>query len=104
MAQFRLGVLPLKIESGRYQNMPEEQRTCDTCSNTVENETHFIFDCPQYSATRDILLDSARMLNNDFDNLNVTDKLKMLLNTMWKDSSRFVLEAWTIRHNLLYVD
>ena len=51
-----------------------------------------------------ILLDSARMLNNDFDNLNVTDKLKMLLNTMWKDSSRFVLEAWTIRHNLLYVD
>ena len=51
MAQFRLGVLPLKIESGRYQNMPEEQSTCDTCRNTVENETHFIFDCPQYSAT-----------------------------------------------------
>ena len=43
------------------------------------------------------------MLNNDFDG-NVTDKLKMLLNTMWEDSSSFVLEAWTIRHNLLYVD
>ena len=59
MAQFRLGVLHLKIESGRYQNIPEEERTCDTCSNIVENETHFIFDCPQYNGTRDILLDYA---------------------------------------------
>jgi len=104
MAQFRLGVLPLKIETGRYQNIPEEERTCDSCSNTIENEIHFMFDCPQYSATRDILLDAARLFDTDFENLTVSDKLKILLSTRWKDSSKFIIEAWTIRNNLLYVD
>ena len=103
MAQFRLGVLPLKIETGRYQNIPEE-RTCDSCSNTIENEIHFMFDCPQYSAIRDILLDAARLFDTDFENLTVSDKLKILLSTWWKDSSKFIIEAWTIRNNLLYVD
>jgi len=104
MAQLRLGVLPLKIETGRYQNTPEKERTCDACSNTIENEIHFMFECPQYSPTRDILLDAAKLYNTDFDNLNVSDKLNILLNTLWKDSSKFVLEAWNTRNNLLYVD
>jgi len=62
-----------------------------------------MFDCPQYSPTRDILLDAAKLYNTDFDNLNVSDKLNILLNTLWKDSSKFVLEAWNTRNNLLYV-
>ena len=31
MAQFRFGILPLNIETGRFQNQPIEQRICKLC-------------------------------------------------------------------------
>ena len=67
-------------------------------------EIQFILYCSQYNATRDLLLDSAGMFNNDFNNLNTTGKLKMMLTLMWKDSSCFVLKACTTRHAMLCVE
>ena len=37
IAQIRSGVLPLKIEIGRFSNIPANQRTCDNCKDTVED-------------------------------------------------------------------
>ena len=53
IAQIRCGVLPLHIETGRYRNLKVEERLCKVCeSQSVENEFHFIFDCPAYSQLR----------------------------------------------------
>ena len=45
--------LPLHIETGRYRNLKVEERLCKVCNlKTVENELHFVFDCPTYSQLR----------------------------------------------------
>lgn len=52
-AQFRSGILPLRIEVGRYRQEPLEERVCDFCTrNDIEDEEHFIFDCPLYDEER----------------------------------------------------
>ena len=41
-AKFRCGIAPLRIETGRYENKPLEQRKCPFCVE-VESETHVFF-------------------------------------------------------------
>ncbi len=50
---YRCGILPLEIETGRWQNKPVEERICKVCeSDEVENEFHFIFSCTLYNNIR----------------------------------------------------
>ncbi len=38
LAQYQCGILPLEIETGRWQNKPVEERICKVCeSGEVEN-------------------------------------------------------------------
>ena len=42
------------IGSGRYDQIPRKNRLCPSCrSNEIEDETHFLFNCPKYSIQRD---------------------------------------------------
>ncbi len=37
---------PLRIETGRYERLPVEQRVCEVCdSDNVEDEMHFSISC-----------------------------------------------------------
>ena len=58
VSMLRMGVLPLRIETGRYEackvvgskGVPVEFRVCKCCSLCkVEDEIHFLFECPLYS-------------------------------------------------------
>ena len=52
-AQFRSGVHMLELERGRYTGVPRHQRLCKLCArNEVENELHFMFNCPVYDDLR----------------------------------------------------
>ena len=63
LAQLKFGILPLKIETDRYQGLPLEQRICKLCdSNAVEDELHFMFHCKA--------LDEARQRADSQLNLN----------------------------------
>ena len=43
LAQFRFGILPLKIETGRFIGQALPERTCNLCQlNAIENEIHFL--------------------------------------------------------------
>ena len=53
-AQIRSSSHKLNIETGRYNNTPQQDRTCDFCSNnpssnpaSIESEDHFLNECPQ---------------------------------------------------------
>ena len=71
VAQIRCGILPLKTETCRYSNLPEEERLCDICNwGKVENEMHFMVECPMYLEERWALYNAAHL---DFDNRNMTD-------------------------------
>ena len=43
MSQLRFGILPINIESGRFRNIPSNERYCPFCVNTVEDENHFLW-------------------------------------------------------------
>ena len=49
LAQLRCGVLPLRIETGRFSGHKPEERVCQLCgSGDIEDEKHFILSCDTY--------------------------------------------------------
>ena len=54
-AKFRCGVAPIRIETGRFENLDVNQRPCLFC-NVVEDEIHVILDCSAYDDLRNYLL------------------------------------------------
>ena len=48
-----LGVLPIRVESSRYEKVPFAKKTCPSCKgNTVETKEHFLFHCLLYKTER----------------------------------------------------
>ena len=48
-AQFRAGILSLHVETGRFRNLPLEQRLCVFCDKSeVEHEYNFLCQCAVY--------------------------------------------------------
>ena len=59
-AKFRCGVAPLRLETGRYEGLKEEERQCILCENNdIESELHVIMCCPVYANIRAPLLEQA---------------------------------------------
>ena len=43
------------IEIGRYKNLETEERLCKLCiTQKIEDEYHFLIDCPIYNSSRKI--------------------------------------------------
>ena len=79
-AQLRIGILPLKIETGRFTNIPVDNRICVYCdSGEIEDEFHFVLSCEFYVDFRDILLQKCNELNNNFESLSRIEKMKYIL-------------------------
>ncbi len=97
-SQFRHGILPLKIETGRFQKLSVEARCCEYCTdNAIEDEMHFICTCSLYNEIRIHLFTRAQESNILFNNLSVKEKFIYLLKRKWKDVSSFIINAWNIR-------
>ncbi len=63
LAQFRLGILLLHIETGRFRNMKLEERLCCICNtNVIEYEQHFAYVCNEYSQLREIMFSKVHNL------------------------------------------
>ena len=57
LVKLRISSHKLRIETGRYDNIPRDERLCNLCNcNRIEDETHFLLDCPSFSSTRDMFL------------------------------------------------
>ena len=55
--KLRIGSHKLRIETGRYDNIPRDERLCNLCNcNRIEDETHFLLDCPSFSSIRNMFL------------------------------------------------
>ena len=54
-AQFRCGVAPIRLETGRYEGLEERERLCPFCQDVVESELHVLVECPFYADLRENL-------------------------------------------------
>ena len=83
VARIRCGVLPLKIETGRYRNIPVDDRLCQSCDlNMVEDEIHFLLKCPYYVNERKMLVQYLNHQN--WTELEDVTKLKILCTNYFK--------------------
>ena len=69
LVKFRIGNHKLRIETGRYDQIPRVNRLCPLCkSNQIEDESHFLIYCNKYSTLRNEFYKkkniSFRILNN----------------------------------------
>ena len=73
LAKFRCGVAPIKLETGRYENVPLGERKCFIC-DAVESECHVICECPLYEDLRNALFAKAENVVPNFYALSNFEK------------------------------
>ena len=86
MAQFLTGILPLKIETGRFKKIRDtlsgklrclnsQERISEMCTlNEPEDEIHILCSCTLYISFRKLLFDKAINFNVDFQSFSNTNK------------------------------
>lgn len=103
VAKLRCGILQLHIESGRFNQTPLEERTCEICqSNSVEDEIHFVCVCPVYSDLRVKLYTSMLEQFPNLQNLSNMDKFVCIVNNGGLPLADFIHNAWALRTDVLY--
>ena len=105
MLQFRTGILPLEIETGRYVPIFDKtlkknrmrtanERICNVCRlNDIENEYHFLSVCLVYSSRRNILFDEVELKHVHFHTLSLSDKFIFVMKHCQIEVSKFINEA-----------
>ena len=77
-AKFRCGVAPIRIETGRLENLDVGLRLCHFC-HVVENVTHVILERPIYNGLRDNLFAKAVSVLPNFTALNSNGNMHFYL-------------------------
>ena len=104
MSQLRLGILPLRIETGRFKNEPVNERICMMCNNNnVESEYHFLFHCTAYNDQRQIFYNKLLNINkNSLINMEDKNKMKILCNDNVRKFAKYLKLIYNVRQNTIY--
>ena len=112
-SQLRCGILPLTIETGRFnikrdvetgqmRKLKPEERLCPFCNNNdIEDEIHFVMICPLYDGIRERQFRCIPELN-DLDNMTLDDKFAYLMKNYWRSCLNYINDAWNLRKKCLY--
>jgi hypothetical protein len=105
LAQFRCGILPLMIETGRYRNIPSDKQICPVCDmRELEDESHIMFRCKAYQSLRSTFCDQ---LADKIDNLNDLNdpyyKLNVYCAQIPRTLAKYICRAYDKRKSLLLV-
>ncbi len=80
MAKVRCGVPPITLETGCFERIPEEERSCPICLHSdIETELDVITQCSAYYDLRKDLFASASFLNYTFNEISNVDKMCFIL-------------------------
>ena len=105
LSQLRYGVLPLHVETGRFHNMPVQERICKFCNaNEVETELHFLFYCQLYTVIRNSFYTSMNNSVLNFSQYSDKDKLKLIFSqsNFIRKFSSYVDSCYRKRTSVLY--
>ena len=98
LAQIRMGILPLNVETGRYLRKPLNERLCLLCTEReIEDEYHFLCSCPSYKTESDKICNYIP----NFKNLSPDDQFVLLMRFDSKLLAKYVESIWNKRKLLL---
>ena len=99
LVKFRGGLLDLRANSGRFENISLEYRTCNLCNMEVETEYHFLFICSHYHSLRN------QYLPTYFFNYPSEMKFKHLMDLndvqLKTNLCKYIIDALKLRAELL---
>jgi hypothetical protein len=79
ICKIRVGAHSLNIETGRYKNIIRSEKKCTNCSKgDIEDEKHFIVDCPLYENIRVKFFDKVIDLCPNFSYMDTSSKFVWL--------------------------
>ena len=82
LVKLRIGCHNLRVETGRYDKIPLEERICPLCTgNKIEDETHLLLDCQRYSSMRDIFLSKIEAKIDEIRKLSHENLISQLMNS-----------------------
>ena len=82
LVKLRISNHKLMIEIGRYNQTTKDNRHCPFCGcNVIEDEVHFLFQCPTYSMIRNIFYYKVKTLIPDITELPINGLINELMNS-----------------------
>ena len=103
MSKLRLGILPIRIETGRYLRpiVPENERFCYCNSGDIESEEHILFVCEKYETLRMRWMGQLTVPLN-FGDLPGVEKFRLVLNKAEnvRPTAQFVISLMDLRRSL----
>ncbi len=103
LSQFRYGILPIEIETGRYKRINREDRTCTLCNTgEVEDQLHFALYCPVNNDIRSDFVNKCRERVVGWDLLTDVGKISTLFSEQPRLLGKYVKKAFLHRKNLLF--
>ena len=89
VAQFRCGI-PLEIQVERYRDIPLKKRMCQLCNNAVEDEIHFLCECPRYMDYSESLFEEAKEVDLSFMHMDMFGQFVFLMSNFQKPVIKFL--------------
>ena len=68
------GILQIQLETGRYKGDDRINRLCRICNGVIEDQHHFVFECPAYSIRRGIFIEHVKDNVENWDSHSNTEK------------------------------
>ena len=79
LVKLRIGCRNLRVETGRYDKIPLDERICLLCSgNKIEGETNLLLDRQRHSSMRDIFLSK---IETKFDDIRKLSHENLIIKT-----------------------
>ena len=111
ICKLRISAHSLKIETDRYskKHIERSQRLCSNCSlGKVEDELHFLLECPLYDIQRDDFFKDISNNCCNFINLNKSSKFLWLLTqenvTLMEKLGCYICDCFELRRSGMNTD
>lgn len=104
LTKFRLSNHPLNIEKGRHTTpkTPKEIRFCPFCPTKVEDEEHFLMECPTYKHPRNKIRTTGPLNTQNFRQLPKKDQfVKLMTNNNTLIIAKYIHNLMEIRNFLI---
>ena len=105
LVKLRISNHKLNIETGRYDKISGCDRICPVCGLSIEDEIHFLFNCPKYSSIRDDFFNKIESRIPDYKHIPISTLIIQLMHStdyyLNKRLVRYVSSCLEMRDNLL---
>ena len=103
--KLRISDHKLNIEIGRYDKTSRCDRICPVCGLNIEDEIHFLLDCPKYSSIKDGFFNKIENRIPSYKHIPISTLLIQLMNSndyyLNKRLVQYVTSCLEMRDSLL---